>query len=206
MVDRSNVGERLLGTRKTVQGTQDALANIIGGGLNDGATCYVIQEQANYRFVASSQLAPDGKLVVATVGNRGRWIREAGLVGLALLDSGLLPPESSDFPGLTRCFADYKQKTLAQFELQEGAALYVGTVPRLALVFGSADLAFERGGADLYVRVDNEVKIVTSSPAEVAGFVACSGSVLLMPGDRLSLCVRLTGPASGSGSLRVVLA
>jgi hypothetical protein len=206
MGDQSNAGTRVLGPRRTVRGNKDALENIIGQGLHDGAQCYVIEAQANYRYVAQSQLAPDGELVVATVGNRGRWVRESGLVGMALLEDGGASATSSDAVAVFQSYTHFK---LVQFALDDGperSVIYTGAVPRLALLFASADLRFDRGSAELFIRVDSSARVASASSLVNAGYAACSGAAQLMPGDKLSLCLRATAGATGKGSLRIVLA
>jgi len=212
MADLSNVGARLLGARRTVRGNKDALENIIGHAIHDGAQCYVIEAQANYRFLAQSELRADGELVVAPVGNRGRWVRESGLVGMALLEAGATTARDEQ---MVVGFSNYTHSKLVQFEWDEGPSVgpdkvtvvYTGTVPRLALLLGSAQLLFDRGSAELFIRLDNHGRALTSASLAFAGHVACSGAAQLMPGDKLSLCMRVSAPpVTGAGSLRVVLA
>jgi hypothetical protein len=201
MADRSNVGERVLGARKTTQGSRDALENIVGHALHDGAQCYVIEEQANYRFVATSELPPDGRLVVAPLGNRGRWIRESGLVGFAMLEKGTPRPEEGERAWI---FADYATTHLTQFKAEGGIVRYVGQPPRLTLIYGAADLRVS-SQVEVFVVVANQARVVAAGHLAHSGNVSVAGVALLMPGDTLVL--RARGAINdGTGSLRVVLA
>lgn len=201
MSDRSNAGERTLGARKTARGHKDALENIVGHALHDGAQCFVIEEQANYRFVAGSELPESDKYIVAPLGKRGRWIRESGLVGLALLEAGRLRhgPESGTF-------AEYKPQALAQFELlPDGGVRYIGTVPRVAFVAATASLGAR---ALLYIGLINQGVVIAAAADANLVDQACTGVVQLMPGDTLVLRARLRDglvSEGSSGSLRVVL-
>mgnify|MGYP001588543273 CR=1 FL=1 len=113
-MDRSNPGQRILSARRTTRGPLDSLETLVGIAMVDGAQCFVVEEQANYRYLADSKLPADGTFVVAPLGNRGRFVRESGLVGLALLEDGALTHNES---GLTKIFTGYQQTKLVQFEL-----------------------------------------------------------------------------------------
>src|SRR5262245_60996000 len=122
--DLSNVGKRFLNARRTCLGREDALENMAGLAIQDGAQCFVTVEQANYRFLKASQLDADGRFVVKPAGGHGRWIRESGLVGFAMLEGGKLETDS-------QWFANYQQRDLVQFEESaDHLALYVGSTPR----------------------------------------------------------------------------
>lgn len=132
--DNSNAGQRVLQARSYLRGADDSLANIIGVGLPDGAMCYVVEKQANYRFVRGSALAPDDHdVVVEPVGGGGRWVRESGTIGFALLSNGVPDaPEQSQVTNIVR----YAKAQLVQFalEAETGIAIYTGAVARLAAV------------------------------------------------------------------------
>ena len=210
MADRSNAGERILGARKTTRGQKDALENIVSHGLHDGAQCFVIEEQANYRYVATSELPSDDKYIVSPVGNRGRWIRESGLVGFALLEGGIFQDVASD--QLVVC-SEYKKTKLVQFELgSDGSVAYIGTVPRVAALSAQVE-EVRLGGieqAPVYLRHDNEARLLAGgfvAGGQLAGNTSrCSLATvaMLLPGDRISLRIRSAG-ARGTGALRVVL-
>lgn len=191
----------MLGARKTTQGSQDALENIVGGGLHDGAQCYVIEEQANYRFVATSTLEADGKLVVTPLGGRGRWLRESGLVGFAMLEGGTPRPEEGERGWI---FADYGASHLTQFTAEGDMVRYVGKPPRLAHVYGAASLRVA-SQVEVFVVIANQARIVAAAHLAHSGNVSVAGVALIMPGDTLVLRAR-GAIDGGSGSLRVVLA
>lgn len=191
----------MLGARQTTQGSQDALENIVGGGLHDGAQCYVIEEQANYRFVATSTLEADGRIVVAPLGGRGRWLRESGLVGFAMLEKGTPCVEEGERGWI---FADYESSYLTQFKAEGGIVRYVGHPPRLALIYGAASLRVS-SQVEVFVVIANQLRVVAAAHLSHSGDVSVAGAALLMPGDALVL--RARGAINdGAGSLRVVLA
>lgn len=132
--DNSNVGQRMLQARSYLRGSDDSLANIIGVGLPDGAVCYVLEKQASYRFVKSSTLAPDEfGIVVEPVGSVGRWVRESGTVGFALLSGGAPDAPNAELSTIV----NYGTAQMVQFALEKetGILVYTGDVPRLASVF-----------------------------------------------------------------------
>lgn len=199
---RDNVSERILSPRKTTLGAQDALENLVGGALKDGAQCYVIAEQATYRFLAGSELPADGKLIVAPLGKQGRFVRESGLVGLALLEAGQLRhgPEVGTF-------VEYKALALAQFELlPDGGVRYIGTVPRVAVIDASA--VMKSDAVQLYVTIETEAAVVAASDTRDL-MQSCMGFRQVMPGDTFKLRVRKHPeqhlPEGSLGSLRIVL-
>src|SRR5882757_10916942 len=119
---RDNASQRILSPRRDTGGHDDSLRNTYGRTLLDGAQCYVVEEEANYRFLRHSVLHADGKFVVETVDHVGRWVRDQGLVGFALLDQGQLHEGS---------FRDYKKYQLVQFAINgDGRIIYTGAVPR----------------------------------------------------------------------------
>jgi len=196
---QSNAGERILAPRKTLKGQRDALENLVGSPLHDGAQCYVQSEEATYRFVKDSKLEPDGKHVVSPIGGHGRFIRESGPMAFAMLDGGVLDTS-------TKLFSGYASRQLVQFEEQDGSLIYVGRVGRIATCFGFASLA---QGADLYLAhvtsQADRVAVGTVIAAAPGGY-SCSAMLGLMPGDKLSLRARgsdLTG--AGPGWLRVLM-
>ena len=201
-MDNSNAGQRVLGARKTVRGQKDSLENLPSHGLHDGASCYVIEEQANYRYVQGSTLEPDGRFVVMPVGNKGRFVRESGLTGFAMLDEGTLSPR-----GDILAFKGYLSSNRVQFKLtEEGDAMYVGTVPRLAIVSGVAQLEFGNGMADLFLGIASQRLLFASTSASASGFASVSSMYQLMPGDRVFLGAAFSRIGAGKGSLRILLA
>lgn len=208
MGDRSNVSHRVLNAVRTATGTKDSLENFIGLALVDGAQCFVTDEEANYRWLAKSVLAPDDHFVVKASGpsDQGRWVRESGLTGFAMLEDGEAIPND-----LGLVFGKYKTQQLVQFEMTSQETLvYRGAVRRLAMLFGKAQLAFDRGHLSLAIRLNqnsgDEPRFIAAQRIELNGLasVACSG--IIEPGARLSL--EAIGPygQGGIGSLRVVLA
>jgi hypothetical protein len=176
-VDKSNAGQRTLGARSVLRGAEDSLENILAMTVPDGAQCFVLEEQANFRLIKNCELAPDEHVVVKPVGpDSGRWVRESGLVGYALLSGGTQLGEGFVFGKYTSC-------QLVQFSMNgETTLVYTGTVRRLALVGG--------------------ISSETDAQAEVNGEPA-DGFRFLSPGDQILL---VGGPSAGAvGSLQVVL-
>lgn len=169
--DRSNAGQRILNSKRTIRGAQEALENYIGHALQDGCQCFVHEEQANYRFLASSKIKADGKYIVAPHTGPGRWFRESGLVGFALLENGTLREGT---------FQDYKYQMLVQFEMREEGLVYVGTVPRVALFFGTSESA-----PQITIVVTQKELARSVGRVSIDGHV--SGSTVLHPGDRVAL-------------------
>ncbi len=71
---------RVLAARPVLSGPSnpDALENVNGGPLSDGAMCWVIDQQAFYTFVKFSTTAPSPPDVIATVqgtSKPGRWFK-----------------------------------------------------------------------------------------------------------------------------------
>lgn len=180
MNDNSNAGKRVLGARKRLRGTDDSLANILGVGIPDGAQCFVIDEQASYRFLKECMLAEDERFVVAAAGpGSGRWVRESGLVGFALLTGGI-PIDISN----GCCFGDFRTKHLVQFAMNGiHRVVYTGTVKRLAIV--NADVT--DGFATLFLN----------------GEIVRTGILFIETGDQFEL--RGSEPR-GSAALQVLLA
>lgn len=195
--------KRILSARRWLRGPRDALDNIIGLQLDEGTQCYVIEEQANYRFTSTCSLPVDGRFVVRPNGGNGKWVRESGLSGFALLERGTVQVD----PGICdiAMFGEFKEQQVVQFEQVKGAVRYIGSVPRVALIFGSAELAFDRGSAELYVSVDSQGVAIAQAHLATAGSMAVSTMAMLMPGDSISLRARSKEHASGTGSLRAVL-
>lgn len=193
-MDRSNAGQRILNSKLTLRGAEDALENYIGQALQDGCQCFVHAEQANYRFLASSQLKADGQYILAPHTGPGRWHRESGLVGFALLEGGKL--------GDALFFSGYTYQKLVQFEVTPEALVYVGTIPRLA------HLSAAHVGDIGIVLLQGETRLVAS------GCGSTNGAALLHPGERIRLrsetAFDITSgePAStrGPASLQVILA
>jgi len=229
MGDRSNVSHRVLNTVRTTTGAARSLENFIGLALVDGAQCFVIEEEANYRWLAESTLVADGRFVVKASGpnEQGRWVRESASVGFALLEEAECAAVNSSSSSLS--FSNYAHQQLVQFEMLDAATLvYRGRTKRLAMLFGKACLLFNRSSLSLGILVEQDSKppvdaifsnLVTSQRLEMSGTASVSGSVFLEPGDRLSLKafvsydsadfkLALIDPSKRGthGSLRVVLA
>ena len=169
-MSRDNAGQRVLNARRVLCGAEESLENTFGGTLPDGAQCFVIEEQANYRFLQTCALPEDGQYVVMPKGDkRGRWVRAEGLVGFALLEGGKL--------GDGGAFAGWTYQKLVQFEVTPKALVYVGSVPRLA--------HFSAFAWNLAV----SVTLLQGDPRIVcAGLAASSvsGAALIHPGERIT--------------------
>lgn len=190
-MDRSNAGQRILNSKRTLLGAEDALENYIGRALQDGCQCFVLEEQANFRFLASCGLKPDGAYVVAPHGdNHGRWVRESGLVGFALLEGGKLGADGSGI------FGGYTYQKLVQFEMTPEALVYVGAVPRVAQLSATSPAP-----TDLRILL-----LQGDARAIVSGQGSISGAALLHPGERIQLCTDADlVPGSGVANLQVIL-
>lgn len=190
--DRSNAGQRILNSKRTIRGAEEALENYIGHSLQDGCQCFVIEEQSNYRFLAASKLPADGKHIVAPhttpQNGPGRWVRESGLAGFALLESGTLKEGR---------FRDYKYQMLVQFEMKGSELRYLGTVPRAALFFGTSEEQV------------NVVLLQGELPRIVAGGKrgdqGAAGCAILHPGDRVVMCSDACESPPRAGALQVIL-
>jgi len=134
-MDKSNVGQRVLGARKRLRGGEDSLDSILGMQMPDGAQCFVISEQANFRFVSGSLLAADEHCVVVPAGpESGRWVREGGLIGFAILKEGR---EVAATGAQRFSIGKYAKQQLVQFSVSGDSVLvYTGSAPRLAIVDG----------------------------------------------------------------------
>jgi len=195
-MSKDNASQRILSPRRTAQGADDSLRNTLGRTLIDGAQCFVTEEQANYRFLQHSVLHADGRFVVEPVDHSGRWIREPGLCGFALLDGGKLGEAGKPEPLM---FRGYNLCKLVQFALEpDGRVLYTGSVPRLGHLAGRSKvealrITVERPGSD---------------PQFFDGIDGAFGVAILRPGDVLSL--RVLAPqlpeAPVSGTLECLLA
>lgn len=199
-----NADKRILNPRKTVLGHRDALENALGATLHDGAQCYVLAEQANYRFSLNGQLPIAPPYVIRPIDGKGQWVRESGLVGFAVLSDGRLDEQ------LCR-FVEYQHQSLVQFEMQENELVYVGAVPRLALLDASASLSFERDPnafAPVKLGVTVHTKDVTQMLAtncERQGHTSVSTTALLQPGARIVMHVSCTGVLATANALSVIL-
>lgn len=187
-MSRDNAGQRVLNARRVLCGAEESLENTFGGTLPDGAQCFVIEEQANYRFLQTCTLPEDGQYVVMPKGDkRGRWVRAEGLVGFALLEGGKL-----DDAGV---FGGWTYQKLVQFEVTKEALVYVGGVPRLAQF--TAHIA----GAQ------PSVILLQGTPRQVA---TESGAALIHPGERIVLTSAAfsheSGSPVGAATLQVTLA
>ncbi len=121
-MSRDNAGLRILSPRQTTQGHDSSLKNTYGTTLLNGAQCFVIDEEANYRFLKHSVLHADGKFVVEPVDRSGRWVRDSGgTFGIAII-------------------RDSKAELLVQFALDGNKLVYTGSVPRFACIVASGQL------------------------------------------------------------------
>ncbi len=185
-MSRDNAGQRVLNARRQLCGSETSLENTFGRTLPDGAQCFVIEAQANYRFVAQCTLPGDGEYVVTPKGDRfGRWVRAEGLVGFALLEGG------KQQAGLI--FSGYVYQKLVQFEVTEGALVYIGSIPRLAHLSAGA-----RG-------IDIDITLEQGKPRVIASGGSASGVALLHPGERILVRGR-SEAADHVANLQVILA
>ncbi len=185
-MDRSNAGQRILNSKRTLRGAEDALENYIGQALQTGCQCFVLDEEANYRFLSSSTLKPDGQHIVAPHTGPGRWIRESGLVGFALLEGGKLT---------NGVFGGYTYQKLVQFEMTPEALVYVGAVPRVAQLLGAC-----HGIPVGLALLQGETRLIAS------GLGSASGGAILHSGDRIQLRAEGGAVSDEPGSLQVILA
>ncbi len=168
-----------------LQGADASLENTFGRTLPDGAQCFVIEEQANYRLVHNCTFPEDGQYVVTPKGDRfGRWVRAEGLVGFALLEGGR--------PRGGCIVSGYTYQKVVQFEVTSEALVYVGTVSRLA------HLSADAQGADVCIVLPQ------GSPRAVASGKSASGAAVLHPGERI--VVTTHSDIEGVVSLQVILA
>ncbi len=133
-MSRDNASQRILSPRQTTQGHDSSLRNTYGSTLVNGAQCFVIEEESNYRFLRHSELHADGKFVVEPIDQEGRWVRECGTFGIAIVK-------------------DNKPQLLVQFALDVTKLVYTGNVARLACVAASSvlpglpmQIELDRGG------------------------------------------------------------
>lgn len=186
-----NAGQRILSARLTLRGdARTCLENTFGRTLPNGAQCYVVEEQANYRLVHGCTFPEDDRYVVVPAGDRfGRWVRAEGLAGFALLEGGKRVPNGV-------LFGDWSYQKLVQFEVTPEALVYIGTVPRLAHL-----------SASLSPSAPIRIELLQGEPRAVTN----GGAALLHPGERIVL---RRGPggetqeeaAAEVASLQVVLA
>lgn len=170
---QENVSKRILNPRKCIRGKEDALEGTFGKTLVDGAECYVIDKQANYRFLQDSELHADGEFVVMPVDRCGRWVREQGLVGFAALRAGV--------PNDELVFARYAKEQCVQFASSpDGTVVYTGAVPRGAVIVGQAHIA-ETALVLMVLPVGADSYVVPGIPDSVMHLA------ILHPGDRVSL-------------------
>lgn len=188
---RDNASQRILSPRRDTAGRDDSLRNTYGRTLLDGSQCYVTDEEANYRFLKHSVLHADGKFVVETVDHQGRWVREQGLTGFALLDEGLLHEG---------CFRDYKKSQLVQFAVNgDGRIIYTGAVPRKAFLVGRATPS---AGAALVVVLSREKEVLWTAQGTDA---EVSTVLIVRPGDAVTLNVAAVPTGNVFGALEIVL-
>lgn len=182
-----NASQRVLSARRTLRDNEHGLENTFGRTLPDGAQCFVIEEQANYRLVHGCTLPEDDRYVVMPKGDRhGRWVRADGLAGFALLEGGNQPEG-------TAWFRNYTYQKVVQFEVTPEALVYIGSVPRLAHLSASA--------RDIPI----SIMLQQGKPRVVASGSGPSGAALVHPGERI--VVAALGPvADPLASLQVILA
>jgi len=199
-----NADKRILNPRKTVLGARDSLENTLGATLHDGAQCYVIGEQANYRFSMHSKLPLRPPYIIQPIDAKGQWVRESGLVGFAVLSDGKLDAQSCRF-------TDYEHESLVQFEMQQDELVYVGTVPRLALIDAGATLSFEidplafapvKLGVTVHMK---DVAQMLATNCERPGHATVNSTCLLQPGARIVLHVSRTEVLATANALNVIL-
>lgn len=173
-MSRDNAGMRILSPRRALRG-DESLVGTLGNTLLDGAACFVLEAQCNYRFLKHSVLHADGAYVVAPVDGVGRWVREQGLVGFASLQCG------KPTGGLL-IFAGYTSQQLVQFAASpDGRIMYTGTVPRGAMIMGSPVVP-ERALAVVIEPGQGGAPLVTHGTPE-----GVNVGTILVPGDRVSL-------------------
>jgi hypothetical protein len=193
MKDRSNAGQRVLNARGFTRDNGDSLENTIGSTLPDGAQCWVTEQQANYRFLRHSLLHADGTYVVTPIDGKGRWVREPGLCGFALLDGGVL---HDDRPS----FRSYTKQQLMQFALNgDGRAIYTGTVPRLAALGGSCAPGCGSVLVISITRDNKDAHFFRGSDERV------TATAVLRPGDGVSLLVSTAPTVAVLASLEIML-
>lgn len=181
-MSRDNAGQRVLNARRTLRGNDDCLENTFGRTLPDGAQCFVIEEQANYRLVHNCAFPEDDRNIVMPKGDKfGRWMRAEGLVGFALLEGG---------KRTGAVFGGWTYQKLVQFEVTPEALVYVGSVPRLAHLSATANT----GTVLDIVLLQGERRAVQNG-----------GAALLHPGERIVLYGLAEGDAEFA-SLQVILA
>lgn len=182
----------VLPARRTASGHDNSLQNTQGARLADGAQCFVIDQQANYRFIKSSVLNADGTFVVAPSDSHGRWVREQGLVGFAILQDGKVPE------GSVQCVG-YKEHLLVQFAVSpDGWVIYTGIPPRFAFVHGFAT----HGAPGLVVHRAGDGAL---EPIPGAHNNSVQASCLLQQGDRVSLQLAAVSTVSVVGGIHIVL-
>jgi hypothetical protein len=187
MSGRDNAGQRVLNARRALCGQEECLENTFGKTLPDGAQCFVIEAQANYRFVANCKLPEDGEYVVMPKGDRfGRWVRSEGLVGFALLEGGKIVPDHWNF-------TDYTYQKVVQFEVTPEALVYIGSIPRLAHFSAEAQ------------GIEVEILLVQGAARTIGRGKSASGAALVHPGAKIVVNAKETA-GSCAASLQVILA
>lgn len=173
MGKEENVSKRVLNPRRCLRGPEQALEGTFGKTLVDGAECYVLDKQTNYRFVQRCELHADGEFVVMPADKTGRWIREQGLVGFAALRGGA--------PGPELVFVGYAEEQLVQFASSpDGSVVYTGAVPRAATVVAQAEIA-DRALVLVVAPAKGKQYVVDGTPQ------GATHLTVLHPGDKVSL-------------------
>lgn len=195
-MSRDNASQRILSPRQTTQGHDSSLKNTYGATLLNGAQCFVVEEEANYRFLQHSVLHADGKFVVEPIDRSGRWVREAGTFGVAILGDGVFSANGTDADALV--FRGYSQQQLVQFAINGLGIIYTGAVPRMAFITGRCEPA-----APTVVKIERKPDVLAfSSP----GDLPVTAMTMIYPGDCLKLeCLEARG-GSVRGELQVLLA
>lgn len=180
-MDRSTAGQRILGSRTKLLGSNESLETIIATALTDGAICFVTDEGANYRYYANSELPQSLPYVVVPSIKHGRWIREGGSVGFAILwGNGERVAHEGEAPLHTDLCRSFKSEApVVQFEMDNTGVKYVGPHPRLALTLLSAVTKVDRGGG--VIELGQMKAPFTGEPQRPS----ICGVRLLAPGDRV---------------------
>lgn len=189
-MSRDNASMRILSPRKRLRG-DESLEGTFGATLLNGATCFVLDMEASYRFLKHSVLHADGEHVVMPFDRIGRWVREQGLVGFAALHGGS--------PDKDLVFTGYKHEQLVQFASSlDGHVVYTGSIPRAATI--AAQAAQAEAALVLVVEpVRGDRYVVAGTPESVCRLA------VLHPGDKLSLHAAAVPNGQMRASLHVAL-
>jgi hypothetical protein len=78
MTDRSDIADRIKGSRATLLGPEDSLENIVTTTLDDGSFCYVIEEHLHYELHRDDTTPANPPLIIAPIAGPGRWVPATG--------------------------------------------------------------------------------------------------------------------------------